>query len=105
MTDITPIIQLVIELVFAIIAIFVLRWLRNKIGDEKTDEAIMWVQVAVKAAEQIFGAGRGIDKKNFVLDFLRSKNLTYDEKTINALIESEVQSLTTVQNITKKPLE
>ena len=47
------------------------------------------------AAEQIIkGSGKGKEKKQYVMDFLLSKGITFDTDEIEALIESEVYKLT-----------
>jgi len=93
MTDITPILVLVIELLVALVSVFLVRWLNKNVGAEKTQEIMMWIKIAVQAAEQLFGAGRGEEKKEYVLNFLNSKGITYDSEKINAMIESQVYSL------------
>ena len=46
------------------------------------------------AAEQVFtGAGRGDEKKAYVIDWLRSHGITVDEEKLDALIEAAVYEL------------
>ena len=61
---------------------------------EKYEDLKKWVNVGVKAAEQIYGSKTGQDKKEYVVSFLRSKGITFDINEVSALIESEVYKLT-----------
>lgn len=94
MTDITPIIQAVIALVFVVIGIIAIPWIKSRTTSDQLKEIMSWVNIAVLAAEQIYkGIGRGEEKKNYVLDFLKSKGFYIDAEKIDAMIESEVAKL------------
>lgn len=94
MIDLTDIFRAIITLLVSIITIFVLPILKEKWGEGKLEEIKKWVAIAVQAAEQIFeGPGRGEEKKKYVIEFLESKGFTFDEETINNLIESAVYDL------------
>lgn len=51
MTDITPIVIAFVSMVFAIIGIFLIPFVKNKVGEEKFKDISKWVQIAVNAAE------------------------------------------------------
>ena len=94
MIDITVIIEALITLAVALVTAFFIPWLKSKIDESKLDEAYKWVKIAVQAAEMIYTeADMGKFKKNYVLTFLEEKGYTYDENSINALIESAVLEL------------
>ena len=89
--DLTPIVQAVIALVFALISAFLIPFINNKVANEKLAKIKMWVKVAVEAAEQIYTEdGRGSEKKAYVMNFLDSKGYTFDAQSIDNLIESAV---------------
>lgn len=94
MTDITPIVIAFVSMVFAIIGIFLIPFIKNKVGEEKFKDISKWVQIAVNAAEQIYNeSGMGEVKKEYVLEFLKKRGITMDIDSIDALIESEVYKL------------
>jgi LL-H family phage holin len=94
MTDITNIVSAVITLIIAIITSFLIPWLKTKMDAEKFENVKAWVKVAVQAAEMIYtGAGRGEEKKAYVLKYLNDKGYTLDTDSINNLIESAVLEL------------
>ena len=94
MTDITPVINAVIALIAAVITAFVIPWIKSKTTAAQREEIEAWVRIAVTAAEQIYkGSGRGEEKKEYVLDFLKGKGLTFDMASINLMIESAVKDM------------
>lgn len=94
MTDITPIVIAFVSMVFVIIGIFLIPFVKSKIGEEKFNDISKWVRIAVNAAEQIYNeSGMGEVKKEYVLEFLKKKGITMDIDSVDALIESEVYKL------------
>ena len=96
--DITPIIEAVIVLVSAVVTGILVPYLRQKLSDEKRLKLQFWVEIAVKAAEQLYGSKAGQQKKEYVVAFLLSKGIVADIDEVTALIESEVYKLTGSQN-------
>lgn len=97
--NITPIIEIVISVFAVIISTYFLPklavFLKSKLNEEQLKQLTEWVRVAVAAAEQMFNeSGLGEQKKEYVVNFIRSKGLEIDYKEIEALIESEVYKLT-----------
>lgn len=95
--DITAIINAVIALAAAVITAFVIPWIKSRTTAQQREDLISWVKIAVSAAEQIYkGDKRGAEKKQYVLDFLESNGLTFDEEVVNAAIEAAVKQLNSV---------
>ena len=93
MIDLTPLMQGVITIVFLAIAIFVIPLLKKKLKAEDFDTLAMWVEIGVYAAEQLFGSGAGVKKKEYVLNFLEEKGYSVNVSEIENLIEAEVKRL------------
>ena len=94
MTDITPIVNAVIALAAAVVTAFVIPWIKSKTTAAQREEINSWVKIAVTAAEQIYlGAGKGKEKKEYVLKFLEEKNLKIDEESVDLMIESAVRNM------------
>ena len=94
MMDITPILELIIKLVFALITLFLLPKLKalisEKVAESDQRKIIQWVELAVKAAEEAERAGL-IDKKakyTYALNFLEKRGVTFDPDTMQARIDS-----------------
>lgn len=92
--DITPLCNAVIALVCAIVSAFIVPWIKSKGNNEKLKTLTEWVKIAVNAAEQIYNiAGCGKEKKQYVLDFLKSKGYSVDSESVSAAIEAEVRRI------------
>ncbi len=92
--DITPVLNAVIALAAAVVTAFVIPWIKSKTTAAQREEINSWVKIAVTAAEQIYlGAGKGKEKKEYVLKFLEEKNLKIDEESVDLMIESAVKNM------------
>lgn len=92
--DYTELIHAIITLVSVIITGFIIPILKQKLNAEQRAKLLQYVKIAVAAAEQIYGSKTGQAKREYVLDFLASKGLTFDADEVEAMIESEVYKLT-----------
>ena len=99
MMDITPILELIIKLVFTLITLFLIPKLKalisEKVAESDQRKIIQWVELAVKAAEEAERAGL-IDKKakyTYALNFLEKRGVTFDPDTMQALIDSSCWEL------------
>ena len=91
--DITAILQAIITLITLLLTAFVIPWLRTKIGEAKMAEFLKWVEIGVKAAEQLYDSTMTVEKKQYVLSFLNSKGVTYTAAEVDAAIEAAVIKL------------
>lgn len=92
--DITDIVKLIVSLLSLIVTGFLIPYIANNIKDSKLKNILKWVNIAVRAAEMIFkGSGRGAEKKEYVLKFLKRKGCTLDMESLENLIESSVLEL------------
>ena len=94
MIDITEVIKYALLLIFAVCSAFLIPYLKAKLGDENFATLKNWVKIAVQAAEMIFKESKmGEQKKEYVLEFLKTKGYKVDTEAINNLIESAVLDL------------
>ena len=71
MIDITPLCMAVMALAAVVITLYLVPWIKSKTTKEQRESINALVKIAVQAAEQIFaGAGRGEEKKAYVMDIL-----------------------------------
>lgn len=92
--DITTLANAIIALLAAIITTFIIPYIKSKTTENQRKTLVEWIKIAVKAAEQIYtGSGRGIEKKAYVLNFLREKGISVDEASIEAAIEASVNDV------------
>ena len=96
MFDITIIIEAAFALIAAVITAIVIPYIKKKTTVAQQQEINSWIRIAVAAAEQIYvGSGRGVEKKAHVMAFLKSKGITLDVESVDAMIEAAVYELTT----------
>jgi hypothetical protein len=95
MFDITIIIEAAFALIAAVITAIVIPYIKNKTTVAQQEKINNWVRIGVAAAEQIYvGSNRGVEKKAHVLNFLKSKGVTFDVESVDAMIEAAVYELT-----------
>lgn len=92
--DLTQIIVAILTLAISMVSAFLIPYIKTKVTAEQFNTIKLWVQVAVQAAEMLYvGSGRGEEKKQYVLDFLKSKGFTLNMEEIENLIEAAVLEL------------
>lgn len=84
--------NLVLEFIITVatiaVAIFLVPLLKKKLGTERAQQLEELIWKAVKAAEQLFGAGNGAEKKAYVVEYLEARGV--DAEAVNADIEAAV---------------
>ena len=93
MIDFTPIIQAVIALIAAIITAKVIPWIKAKTTNEQQQLIAATVKTLVFAAEQIYGAGFGEEKFDYVQVKLLEKGFDVDRDVIEAAIKENLAAL------------
>lgn len=91
--DYTQIISAVIALISALVSAFLIPWLKTKIDADKLQTIKTYVEIGVKAAEQLYAATDGEEKKAYVINFLAEHGIRFDVSTIDQLIEAAVLQL------------
>lgn len=92
--DIDKIVEAFIALISAIITYYLIPLIKTKIEADKLDRIKEWVRIAVQSAEMMYsGSGRGDEKKEYVLQYLKGKGFKLDADTLNNLVESAVLEL------------
>lgn len=91
--DYTQIISAVIALISALVSAFLIPWLKTKIDANKLQTIKTYVEIGVKAAEQLYAATDGEEKKAYVINFLAEHGIRFDLSTIDQLIEAAVLQL------------
>ena len=103
--DITYIIVGIIIIAFGVVGKIIWPNIQAKLTAEQLAALKTVVEIAVYAAEKIFGSKMGKDKKAYALalakKLLAKKNLTFDEEVVDAAIEAQVTQL----DLNKKSVE
>lgn len=88
--DLTPILQAIIALLATIITVKVIPWIKSKTTTQQQILLQATVDILVSAAEQLYGAGHGTEKLEYVKNELEIRGYTVDV----AAIEAAVRELT-----------
>lgn len=100
--NINNIFYVVLSIVSVLVTGVLIPYLRQKNLQNKADNILSAVEIAVKAAEQIYReSGQGNLKKMYVIQYLKDKGVKLTEDELDAMIESAVLEL----NRWKKEIE
>lgn len=97
MIDLTPIINAIIALIAAIIAHKVIPWIKARTTNEQQAALRATVKTLVFAAEQIYGAGKGAEKLNFVTTELRKQGFTVNPVEIEAAVGEYINNFQMIE--------
>ncbi len=86
MVDLTAILEAVVALAAAVITTFFIPWIRGKVSAQQWNTLVSVTELAVKAAEQIYGGGLGAEKRAFVLEYLAQKGYSADLVVLEGLV-------------------
>jgi len=93
------IILAVIGLLSAVTTGFLIPYLKSITDESQQSKIFYWVDLAVRAAEQIFNEpDMGVTKKQYVIDFLNEKGIKITMEDLNVLIEAVVQEMNLEKN-------
>jgi len=99
MIDLTPVFQAIIALLAALVTYRLIPWIQSKTNKNQQDALITAARIAVLAAEQVFGSGRGKEKFNYALAALKAAGFNIDGSIAIAAIEKAVRDLNLFKDI------
>lgn len=84
--NLTPIFQALIALMAALITYKLIPWIKSKTTEQQQSNLQTLIRVLVFAAEQIYGAGNGKEKLDYVCAELRERGFEVDLSEIEAAV-------------------
>lgn len=94
MYDVTGVALLLISLIFAVLGCMIIPWLKTKLTSEQLAYVRGAVQIAVYAAEKLYGSGNGAAKFAHAEKVLAEQyNVKLDTKKLASLIDSEIKKM------------
>ena len=84
--DLTPIFQAIIALLAALVTYKLIPWIKSKTTESQQQNMRALVKVLVFAAEQLYGAGNGSEKLQYVRDELNRRGFEVDFDEIEAAV-------------------
>lgn len=86
--------KLIIMVATALITTYLIPWIKSHTNSEKMYSVMRWAHEAVLAAEQIYGAQTGPEKKKYAMAFLRkvvdAAHINVTDAELHTLIEATV---------------
>lgn len=99
---IMQILRLVIMVATALITTYLIPWIKSHTDTEKLYAIMRWAHEAVMAAEQLYGAKTGAEKKHYAKAYLRkiAKDAKIDisDEELDMLIEAAVGEMNVTVN-------
>ena len=86
--NLTPIIQAIIALLATLITCKLIPWIQSRTTEKQRDNLRALIRVLVYAAEQVYGAGKGAVKLDYVCEQLRERGFEVDMCEIEAAVYS-----------------
>lgn len=94
---VSKLIEAVVTVAVVLITAYVIPWLKSKIGENKYNEIVSYVEFAVRCAEKLYNTEQGKEKKQYVYSYILRKAKELDieltEEDINILIEGVVHAV------------
>lgn len=91
--DLTPAFLLAITILAGIVIRYAIPILKERCGQERVKRLWQYAQIAIQAAEQLYGAGAGKEKAEYVRKFLTEQGFTLSTGEIQAALEAAVYQL------------
>ena len=93
MIDLTPIINAIIGLLAMLVTYKLIPWLKANTTAKQQELLTATCRTLVFAAEQLWGAGHGDEKLDYVMAELERRGLTADPAMIEATVLEHLQAL------------
>ena len=100
MIDLTPIVEAIIALAATAITAFLIPWLKERYSKETLEKTRGWVQIAVYAAEKLYGAGNGDQKLEYAEAFLAQHKIKLDTAALIAMVNAEIKKMEEAEALT-----
>lgn len=93
MIDITPVINALIALLAAVATAYLVPWLKSKTTAQEREDLLVWVDIAVAAAQQLFHKLDGSERLEYALSMLEEKGFDVNDAVVRDAVEAAVLKL------------
>lgn len=91
--NLTPILQAILGLLAALVTYRLVPWIKAKTSSEKQRQLQAAIRVAIFAAEQVYGAGHGDEKKDYAIKWLHEQGWDVDGRAIEGAVGEFINAL------------
>lgn len=93
MIDLTPAFYALISFLLAVAMRYLVPFLRRKISADDMDDLLVWVEIAVAAAQQLYHQADGEKRLQYALGVLADKGFNVNDKAVRSAVEAAVLKL------------
>lgn len=90
MIDLTPIFEAILALLAALVTYKLIPWIKARTTAEQQSLLAATVKTLVYAAEQLYGAGKGTEKLDYVISELEKRGFTADRAAVEAAVAEQL---------------
>ena len=90
MIDLTPILEAILALLAALVTYKLVPWIKARTTESQQALLSATVRTLVYAAEQLYGAGQGTKKLDYVIAELEQRGFTADRAEIEAAVAEQL---------------
>lgn len=90
------IVMMILKVLLLVMSVWVVpqakKYLNQNTTKEQRENALFWIKFVTPIAEELIkGKGKGLEKKEFVLNWLEKNNIKLSAEQLNALIDMVVK--------------
>ena len=93
MIDLNELIETILGLLGMLAMSYVIPWIRAKLTDEQEAGLATIVEIAVMAAEKIYGAKKGDEKLMYVQQYLAARGIKLDTERLKAYVNAAIKRM------------
>ena len=91
--DLTDLLMAVTALLGAVLARYLLPWLRARTTQQQREDLLTWAEIAVSAAQQLYHQSGGERRLRHALSVLSEQGFDVDQTQVRAAVEAAVLKL------------
>jgi len=96
--DLTNLIEALLELAFLALVVIVIPWAKEKLSNEQETKLLTIFEIAVMAAEKMYGAGKGDEKLKYVESYLAARGIKVDAMRLKAYVNAAIKKMEQAEN-------
>lgn len=96
--DLTNLIEALLELAFLALVVIVIPWAKAKLSNEQETKLLTIFEIAVMAAEKLYGAGKGDEKLKYVESYLAARGIKVDAMRLKAYVNAAIKKMEQAEN-------
>lgn len=105
MIDLTPLVEALLGVLAAVITVYLIPWIKSKTTATQLAHIRNCVEVAVYAAEKLYGAGNGDEKLAYAQKILKDNyNIALDMDKLKTVIDATIKGMEINETVLVNPL-